>query len=404
MMAYSESDPAAEMAFPAPSAMVRDGTLAQQLLDSAPDAMVIVNESGQIVLVNLQTEKMFGYARRELLDQSVEMLIPEAVRDRHVQHRAAYCAEPRVRLMGQNIELCGRYRDGSRFPVEIMLSPLRIGGQLLVSSAIRDITERKIAETERQAQKLMLQRMLDIRSKELASASQQLHFAETMASIGTVAAGLVHDLNNALLPIRARLSAMRDQPCSPEAREHIHGLERTMDYIDSLCKRIRMLMAGDDDHGDDAATDLREWWREVEPLVSGALPRQIELKPEWPDDLPRVRVPRLDLTQAVFNLAHNAGRVMRTQGSGMVKIWAKASPSDHTVRLGVSDTGPGMSREARDHCLEPAYSMSKSGEGVGLGLMLVKSIVSRAHGTLDIESEPGRGTTFMLVLPATEEE
>ena len=127
----------------------------RRLLEAAPDAMVIVDRSGRMLLVNSQTEKMFGYSREELINQPVEILIPENFRQRHPQHRNAYHSAPHPRPMGIGLELLGRRKDGSTFPVEISLSPLEEAGDLLVTAAIRDVTERKRAdEALRQSQGL----------------------------------------------------------------------------------------------------------------------------------------------------------------------------------------------------------------------------------------------------------
>jgi diguanylate cyclase (GGDEF)-like protein/PAS domain S-box-containing protein len=116
------------------------------LLESAPDAMVIVDPAGEVVLVNAQAERLFGYRREELLGQRVELLIPDRCRGRHVAHRTLYAADPHPRAMGAGLELYGLRKDGSEFPVEISLGPLEAGDGTLISSAIRDITERLEAE------------------------------------------------------------------------------------------------------------------------------------------------------------------------------------------------------------------------------------------------------------------
>ena len=239
------------------------------------------------------------------------------------------------------------------------------------------------------------------RVAELDQSNERLRFADRMATIGTLAAGLGHDMGNLLLPVRLRLDSLETLPLPAEAHEDVASIRKGTEYLQRLASSLRLLAIDTQGVGEGASeTDLGSWWDEAEGMIRNGIPRVVELRGTIPRELPPARISKAAITQIVFNLVQNAGDALKGREDGRVVVSAGNIPEKNQVWISVSDNGPGMGEEAKRRCFEPFFTTKTRGMRTGLGLALVAGLAKRANAAVLIESEPGRGATFKLELPA----
>ncbi|OGN87874.1 MAG: hypothetical protein A2X23_08075 [Chloroflexi bacterium GWC2_73_18] len=350
------------------------------MLDACPHVTLIVDRQGKIAFANHCVVDVLRYQPDELVGMPVHVLVPDPVRDVHQAHVEAYFRNPVARALGSGRDLAAVRRDGTVFPVEISLSPLDTdeGPQVLVH--LVDITVRKGLEAE-----LLRQ--------------------EKLGAIGRLTGGIAHDFNNLLTAISgygelARAGLAPDHPVAAD-------IGSLLDAAASASALTGQLLAFS--RREAPKVEPVDWGallRGIEPLLRRLIGETIVLRVETSTVPLSVLGDPEQLRQVVVNLALNARDAM--PGGGTLSIRAAAAadgssvgPSSRPwVRLTLSDTGTGIDSATRERIFEPFFTTKPAGLGTGLGLATVQAVVANAGGRIDVESEPGRGTTFDIFMPA----
>ncbi len=371
----------------------------QQLIEVVPDAILSVSEEGVIVGFNASAEAIFGYRAEELIGQRLDVLLPQFVRARHDKLMQDYMKEPEnARPMGTGLSVTGLHKSGREIMLEVMLSKLQVGDETVFLAAARDVTERHQAELEKER------------------LQGQLLQSQKMESIGYLTGGIAHDFNNMLGAIIGYADLIKMVGGNGKSDE------RTLKYVEEILSaggRAKELIAQmllfsrqrpDAHAGLAPVIRVQPVLKEVMQMLRSSIPSTIGMDVQIEDDSIVIAMHPVQLHQVLMNLMINARDAMSGYGSISISLKKVVLPrsicischqnfAGEFVELLVRDNGKGMSEATIAKIFDPFYTTKPTGQGTGMGLPVVHGIVHGAGGHVMLESEPGLGTVFRILLP-----
>jgi len=341
-----------------------NGARFEAILNSLPDAVAIVAPDGRVSAVNAICAEFLAMQPEAVIGRSFTEIFGIEV----TAH--ASC------------ELMMRRGDGAQVSVELSARPIGGGHGSVVT--MRDITRSRAAEA-------------------------RLREADRLAMIGTIAAGLGHDMNNVLLPVRAHLNAIgasRGRMRAGQLEMHLSQVRAGLSYLQNLADSLHGLALDPESEVDGGGlTDLCAWWKKSQPILEKTLHRRAQLDSFVDESTPEVGAPAHALTRALLNLLVNAAEAMpEGRPQSACRVLVRIRSAEGAAVIEVTDNGSGMTDEVRRRAFDVFYTTKTRGLGTGLGLPLVRRVVERAGGSVEVESRVGLGTTVRLRLPAVDRE
>jgi len=363
------------------SMLAREAHL-RSIVETIPDAMIVIDERGRILSFSAAAERMFGFAESELLGENVSALMPSPDRERHDLYLARYLATGNARIIGIGRVTTARHRDGTTFPIDLHIGEALIGDSRVFTGFIRDLTEREQSEL----------RVHDLQT-ELAHVSR-------VTAMGTLATSIAHELNQPLTAIANYVETARDMLKDPDAetieivREALRECAAESMRAGQIVRRLRdFISRGETEH---RVESLDRVINEASALaLVGAGERGVEVEMKLDPAAERVFIDRIQVQQVIFNLVRNAIEAMAECPVRRLRITSK--PADgRQVRIGIEDSGPGLPPEVADRLFQPF--LSTKAEGMGVGLSICHTIVTGHGGRIWAEPSSLGGTAFHFTL------
>jgi PAS domain S-box-containing protein len=362
-------------------------------MDSAGDSVFLVDQDGRFLYVNDTACRSLGYVREDLVAMSVWDVDPDFTRDRWTAHWAEL---KRVGVL--TFESRNRRKDGTIFPIEVCANYFAHDGMEYNCAFTRDVTARKQAEEAMALYRDHLEELVEQRSRELDAAREQARRAERLASLGTLAAGIAHEINNpiGMIVLAAENAlAMAGEPDAARVVERalrniIDDAERCGGIVKSMLQFARQEPT---DKWPNSVNEIAE--RMVRAMRHDARSRRVTIEPQLEPDVPLVAMNPIEIGQVLMNLIQNA---IEAAPSGS-RVTVRTRRDGDFVSLAVEDQGRGMSEGELRHVFEPFFSTRRTEGGSGLGLSIVHGIVTNHAGKIDVRSASGQGTTVLVRLP-----
>lgn len=370
--------------------------LARSALDAAPDAMIIIDATGQILFANRQLSVLFGYEHDAIVGRKVEQLLPERFRRQHVGHRENFAHSMRLRPMGANLDLYALRQDGTEFPVEVSLSPVQDGEQVLVAAAIRDITERNRVKAE-----LIVARQAAEHAREVADEARDTADRANLAKSRFLATAS-HDLRQPLQTLALLNGTLLRLVQDPDVVAAVTQQELAITAMSRLLNALLDISKLESGAIKPELTDFKvaAIFEELRNEFAGSAARK-GLDLQIQNSGHRVFSDPSLVEQILRNLLSNAIKYTR---AGRVILHC-TQESDSKVRIEVTDTGIGIPADQLPYIYDEFYQIgvptNSTRDGYGLGLSIVQRLVKLLNLGFDVRSELGKGSAFSLVLPGS---